>query len=162
MRRIFVDRATVSPDPREMPTPTSTWTGPRGFAREEAGIALCHRTHAPSSLQNIRLNSDVANLLSRSQNWRADGDGCVLQRASDICQPRYRFTGPLTVAPDEQRLRRIAETAPLKPGSPLQRASDICQPRYRFTGPARNADPTPHMDRPPCLAREIWDPSRNL
>jgi integrase len=33
---------------------------------------------APSSLQNIRLNSDVANLLSRSQNWRADGDGCVL------------------------------------------------------------------------------------
>ena len=26
--------------------------------------------------ENIRLSSDVANPLSRSRNWRADGDGC--------------------------------------------------------------------------------------
>jgi hypothetical protein len=36
-----------------------------------------NRTHAPSSLQNIRLSSYAANPLSRSRNWRADGDGCV-------------------------------------------------------------------------------------
>jgi hypothetical protein len=35
-----------------------------------------NRTQAPSSLQNIRLSSDAVNSLTRSQNWRADGDGC--------------------------------------------------------------------------------------
>jgi len=34
-------------------------------------------THAPSSLQDIRLSSDLANSLSRSRNSWADGDGCV-------------------------------------------------------------------------------------
>jgi hypothetical protein len=32
--------------------------------------------YAPSPRQNIRLSSDAANPLSRSPNWRADGDGC--------------------------------------------------------------------------------------
>ena len=35
------------------------------------------RMRAPSSLQKIRLSSDWANLLNRSRNGRADGDGCV-------------------------------------------------------------------------------------
>jgi hypothetical protein len=48
------------------------------ISRIRSAIQRSNRTHAPSSLQNIRLSSDVANLLSRSQNWRADGDGCVL------------------------------------------------------------------------------------
>jgi hypothetical protein len=79
-----------------------------------------NRTHAPSSLQNIRLNSDVANLLSRSQNWRADGDGCVLAL--------LKWCGNAAAA----------------------YAPDICRPCYRFTGPAKNADPHPHVDRPPA------------
>jgi hypothetical protein len=57
--------------PLQLPCPKSH---ARTFIAAEHGP---NRTHAPSSLQNIRLNSDVANLLSRSQNWRADGDGCV-------------------------------------------------------------------------------------
>jgi hypothetical protein len=36
------------------------------------------RTHAPSSLQNIRLSSAAGNSLRGSRNWRADGDGCVV------------------------------------------------------------------------------------
>jgi hypothetical protein len=35
------------------------------------------RDTPPSSLQNIRLSSAAANLLSRSHNRRADGDGYV-------------------------------------------------------------------------------------
>jgi hypothetical protein len=45
---------------------------------EVHNLAHCpNRTHAPSSLQNIRLSSDVPNPLSRSRNWQADGDGCL-------------------------------------------------------------------------------------
>ncbi len=41
------------------------------------------KSHAcTSSLQNIRLSSDVPNPLSRSRNWQADGDGCVAVEAS--------------------------------------------------------------------------------
>ena len=36
-----------------------------------------HHRISPKKWQNIRLSSDVANPLSRSRNWRADGDGCV-------------------------------------------------------------------------------------
>jgi hypothetical protein len=32
---------------------------------------------AAKSCKNIRLSSDVANPLSRTQSWRADGDGCM-------------------------------------------------------------------------------------
>jgi hypothetical protein len=59
--------------------PSMTWNVPRPAMRQLRNVvpSSSNRTHAPSSLQNIRLNSDVTNLLSRSQNWRADGDGCV-------------------------------------------------------------------------------------
>ena len=40
-------------------------------------VGHSRRTHAPSSLQNIRPSSDGANLLSRTHNQRADRDGWV-------------------------------------------------------------------------------------
>jgi hypothetical protein len=73
-------RFTVSPDSenaalqcgrrstvhRSMLTPTPTWTGPWDHdSRPRCGAT---NTHAPSSLQNIRLSSDAGNPLSRSQN----------------------------------------------------------------------------------------------
>ena len=36
-----------------------------------------HRPLGGVSCKNIRLNADVAKSLSRSRNWRADGDGCA-------------------------------------------------------------------------------------
>ena len=46
-----------------------------GFA---AGIAAAAKSaRSCRQLQNIRLSADAANPLSRSRNWRADGDGCV-------------------------------------------------------------------------------------
>ena len=36
-----------------------------------------HRPLRGVSCKNIRLSADVAKSLSRSRNWRADGDGCV-------------------------------------------------------------------------------------
>jgi hypothetical protein len=107
MRRIFVGRATVSPDPREMPTPHPTLDRPPvSRARRPAAARFlppdicrpCYRftgprempTHTPpwtgprprplareETAKNIRLSSAAANLLSRSQNCRADGDGCA-------------------------------------------------------------------------------------
>jgi hypothetical protein len=48
--------------------------------RKSLALATCilggAESHAPPSLQNIRFSADAANPLSRSRNWRADGDGC--------------------------------------------------------------------------------------
>jgi len=59
-----VDRATVHPP---------------GYMDKAPRLARCRlwRTHAPSSLQNIRLSADVGNPLSRSRNSWAVGDRCV-------------------------------------------------------------------------------------
>jgi heme-degrading monooxygenase HmoA len=52
-------------------------------------LARCRlwRTHAPSSLQNIRLSADVGNPLSSRNSW-AVGDGCVGARDADIARRR--------------------------------------------------------------------------
>ena len=66
-----VEGASVSPDCSvALRTPTPHLDRPPTRVRCSA------RTHAPSSLQNILLSADAANPLSRSRNWRADGDGC--------------------------------------------------------------------------------------
>jgi hypothetical protein len=58
-----------------------TWTQ----VRARAGPPIAQVAPAPSSLQKIRLSSDVPNPLRKSRNWRADGDGssiCTLIRVS--------------------------------------------------------------------------------
>jgi hypothetical protein len=69
-----VDRATVHPP---------------GYMDKAPRLARCRlwRTHAPSSLQNIRLSADVGNSLSSRNSW-ADGDGCVGARDADIARRR--------------------------------------------------------------------------
>jgi hypothetical protein len=69
--RVSVERATVSPT-REKCRPHPHMDRP-----PVSRVKRVHHTHAPSSLQNIRLSSAGANPLSRSHNQQADGDGCV-------------------------------------------------------------------------------------
>jgi hypothetical protein len=57
------DHAAGLCDPAGLRDPTPTWTDPR-LARRNTPP---NRTHAPSSLQNIRLSSAAANPLSGSQ-----------------------------------------------------------------------------------------------
>jgi hypothetical protein len=57
-----------------------TDSSPRANVAAAAGLRALVCTPGARScrqLQNIRLSSDVANPLSRSQNCQADGDGCV-------------------------------------------------------------------------------------
>jgi hypothetical protein len=58
-------------------TRPDTWTRPPSRVSNGLSPRTPNPTHAPSSLQNIRLSSYVANPLRRSRNWQADGDGCV-------------------------------------------------------------------------------------
>jgi hypothetical protein len=118
-----------------------------------------NRTHAPSPRQNIRLSSDMANPLSRSRNWRADGDGCVglhhqvsRRRApgtvgdghSASTAERDRTLKPLHLA-----LRRASDRYSVCVGVSLDRAtvSPDCSVGLRT--------PTPHLDSPP-RARIKW------
>jgi hypothetical protein len=48
----------------------------------------CNRTHAPSSLQNIRLSSAAANPLNGSRNSWADGDGSSVCTLIRLVAPR--------------------------------------------------------------------------
>jgi hypothetical protein len=62
-----------------------------------------NRTHAPSSLQNIRLSSDGANQLNASRNWRADGDGCDGLHLMQVSRGELKGLTVCTVASEPWR-----------------------------------------------------------
>src|SRR5438270_30178 len=92
------------------------------------------RPHAPSSLQNICLSSDVANRLSWSHNWRADGDG--VRRFASWWESRGRsgLNGcRLKADTGEHRLQRCKGVGARIAAAAC--APDVARPCHRFTRP---------------------------
>jgi hypothetical protein len=114
---------------------------------------------APSSLQKIRLSSDIANPLGRSRNWRADGDGCVgLARATgQRCDGLHGWNEPRRGSSSDRIL--IAEK-PVRCAFRFNRVTDS-KTRIGAAVWAPNVPPfhpAGYMDKAPHLALEMGYP----
>src|SRR6266536_4629076 len=75
--------------PRETLTPTPTWTGPPSHSHGAQLLqSFSNRTHAPSSLQNIRLSSAAANRFRFLEKPALNKQAIVKRCCTDSLQQR--------------------------------------------------------------------------